>query len=295
MAALFHDPANPAASDKDGRIPWPLAEKSTPLPRFYGDGAAVPDAGRLITAVACAEVYPILDCLDNFFSPAGLKPISQQHGGEPVGRMVVNFMNNSPEDIGARSGLTEMVLKRAQGCLRDPPALASRDRVRQFGLFSWMMRFGLSHNYRIGKVLSPAERILDENGKPTDYIRPIPTTRFFVDDLNHGLCICLGLGELFGFDLERDMPDTLAVVRKLQGWMGKEYVLPKGATSKVGLVGGARDLTETSSPQAFGVTNVRELRSFLSLSPIGEDPRQLAEERARRSPLGKQQLLRAKL
>jgi hypothetical protein len=294
MASLFHDPANPAASDKDGRILWPLKEKSTPFPRFYSDGAAVPEAGRLITAIACAEVYPVLDCLDAFFSPSGMKTISQQHGGEPVGRMFVNFFGNSPQDVGFRSGLTEMVLKRSQGCYREPPTLISNEKVRQFGLFSWLMGFQLSHNYRLGKVLSPAERINNENGQPTDYIRPIPTSRFFVDDLNHGLCICLGLGELFGFDLERDMPDTLAVVRKLQNWMGKEFVLPKGTTSPKGLVGSARDLVETSSPQAFGVTNTREFRSFLSLSPIGEDVRILAEERARNSPLGKQQL-RAKL
>ena len=294
MAALFHDPANPNASDQDGRIPWPLAEKKTPLPRFYGDGAAVPEAGRLITAIACAEVYPILDCIDSFFSPSGMKTISQQHGGEQVGRTILNFIGNSPQDVGQRSGLTEMVLKRAQGCYRDPPSLPSRDRVRQFGLSAWMMGFGLSHNYRIGQVLSPAERILDVNGKPTDYIRPIPTTRFFVDDVNHGLCICLGLGELFGFDLERDMPDTLATVRRLQHWMGKEFVLPKGKTSPLGLVGGARDLAETASPQAFGVTNVRQFKAFLALSPIGEDVRWMAEERAKNSPLGRLNL-RSKL
>lgn len=286
LAALFGD-------SSDGRISWPLKEKKTALPRFYSDGASKPEAGRLITAIACAEVYPLLDCLDAFFSPSGMRTISSLHGGEPVGRMIVNTFGNSPRNIGERSGLTELVLQRAQGRKDVPiPSISSRDRVRMFQFFSFSMGFGLSHNHRIGHVLSPAERIKDAQGNPTDYIRPIPTTRFFVDDLNHGLCICLGLGELFGFDLERDMPDTLAVVRKLQGWMGKEFVLPKGKFGKK-LVAEARDLHETSSPQAFGVTTVQELRSFLSLSPIGEDTRILAEARAAESPIGQQ--LRSKL
>jgi hypothetical protein len=238
--------------------------------------------------------------LDAFFSPSGMRTISSLHGGEPVGRMMVNAFGNSPQDIAERSGLTELVLKRAQGCTDvEIPKLSSRERVRMFEFFSLSMGFGLSHNHRIGHVLSPAERIKDSEGKPTDYIRPIPTTRFFLDDLNHGLCISVGLGELFGFDLERDMPDTLAVLRKLQAWMGKEFVLPHSVSGKK-LVADARDLHETSSPQAFGVTTVQELRSFLSLSPTGEDTRVLAEERARTSPIGQQhqqqqQQLRAKL
>ena len=59
------------------------------------------------------------------------------------------------------------------------------------------------------------------------------TSRFFVDDVPHGLCVALGLGEMLGFDLEKDTMMTLKVVRRLQSWMGKEYVLP----AKVLLIG----------------------------------------------------------
>ncbi|CAJ1939101.1 unnamed protein product [Cylindrotheca closterium] len=298
MAAMFKDPNNPEASDKDGRIPWPLKEKKTPLPRFYSDGAAHPEAGQLITSIACAEVYPLLDSLDAFLSPSGMRTISSMHGGEPVGRMVVNTLGNSPAEIGERSGLTELVLKRAQGIPNSEdelPQMPSKDRLRFYNFFAFSMGFGLSHSHRIGHVLSPAERIKDENGNPTDYIRPIPTSRFFVDDLNHGLCVQLGLGEMFGFDLERDMPATLYVVRRLQKWMGKEFVLPSKQPGKK-LVADARDLAETSTPQGFGVNSIQELRSFLQLSPIGEDGRILAEQRVLQSPLvGNQPQIRSKL
>lgn len=297
IAAMFKDPNNPEASDKDGRIPWPLKEKKTPLPRFYSDGASFPEAGQLITSIACAEVYPLMDCLDAFLSPSGMRTISSMHGGEPVGRMVVNAFGNSPAEIGERSGLTELVLKRAQGIPNteeDLPKMDSKDRVRWYNFFAFSMGFGLSHSHRIGYVLSPAERIKDEHGNETDYIRPIPTSRFFVDDLNHGLCFQLGLGEMFGFDLERDMPSTLYVVRRLQKWMGKEFVLPEKQPGKR-LVADARDLAETSTPQAFGVTNVQELRSFLQLSPTGEDTRILAEQKVLQSPLGIHNHLRSKL
>ena len=228
------------------------------------------------------------------------------------------MLGNSPQEVGSRSGLTEGLLKRAQeaasigsNALTDEntaPAtttatatttasVSNKERVNYFSSLRWMMKFGLSHNYRIGSVLSPAERILDKDGNPTKFIRPIPTTRFFLDDLNHGMCIILGLGELFGFDLERDMPDTLLVVRKMQRWMGKEFVLTKEGAQKRNtkkLVSLARDLGETSAPQAFGVRTVQELRDFLSLSPVGEDVRTMAEERVRNSPL-RQFELRSKL
>eukprot|EP00980_Cylindrotheca_fusiformis_P011045 scaffold2535_cov126-Cylindrotheca_fusiformis.AAC.7 len=298
MAALFD------GNDGSGTISWPLKEKKTPLPRFYTDGASQPEAGRLITAIACAEVYPLLDCLDAILSPHGQFTISALHGGEPVGRKIINLFGNSPQEVAERSGLTKRVIDRIistgnhhvnedhEEKKKDKTPLSSRERVRLFEFFAFSMGMGLSHNHRIGHVLSPAERIVDkETGQPTDYIRPIPTTRFFVDDLNHGLCICLGLGELLGYDLELDMPDTLAVVRKLQGWMGKEFV-----AFKKPIVAGARDLHETSSPQAFGVTTIEELKSFLSLSPIGEDPKPLAEMRAMESAIGRHHLvMRSKL
>ena len=47
-------------------------------------------------------------------------------------------------------------------------------------------------------------------------IRPNPATRFFTDDVQHGLRIYLGLAELLEFGLECDMKTTLHMVWRLQ-------------------------------------------------------------------------------
>ena len=122
-------------------------------------------------------------------------------------------------------------------------------------------------------------------------IRPNPATRFFTDDVQHGLCIYLGLAELLEFGLERDMKTTLHVVRRLQRWMKKEFVLPHGGNDNDGnnllrsIVGSARDLAETSAPQAFRVCSVRELKQFLRLDVFGERPQATAKDQLRGSEL----------
>jgi len=155
-----------------------------------------------------------------------------------------------------------------------------------------LMSYGLSHNSRLGAVLSPC--IIDESSTNSEdgtiRIRPNTATRFFTDDVQHGLCIYLGLAELLGFDLERDMKTTLHVVRRLQRWMKKEFVLPHGGNGSDGdirrsIVGSARDLAETSAPQAFGVRSVRELKQFLRLDVFGERHQATAEDRLRGSGL----------
>jgi hypothetical protein len=84
-----------------------------------------------------------------------------------------------------------------------------------------LMSYGLSYNSRLGAVLSPC--ITDEsseNGKDSMIrIRPNPATRFFTDNVQHRLCIYLGLAKLLGFDMECDMKTNLYVVRRLQCWM----------------------------------------------------------------------------
>ncbi len=98
------------------------------------------------------------------------------------------------------------------------------------------MSYGLSHNSRLGAILSLS--IIDESSRNskdgTIRIRPNTATRFFTDDVQHGLCIYLGLVELLGFDLERDMKTTLHVVRRLQRWMKKKFVLPHEGNSSDG-------------------------------------------------------------
>eukprot|EP00985_Skeletonema_marinoi_P035111 scaffold45662_cov226-Skeletonema_marinoi.AAC.2 len=124
------------------------------------------------------------------------------------------------------------------------------------------MSTGLSRNSRLNAVLSPC--IVDESSRQEDgtiQIKPNTQTRFFTDDTQHGLCIVLGLAELLGFDLERDMPQALYVVRRLQKWMKKEFVLPQEkVTAGSKIVSDAKDVSETSAPQAFGVKSVQELK-----------------------------------
>mmetsp|Transcript_2874 Transcript_2874/g.6274 ORF Transcript_2874/g.6274 Transcript_2874/m.6274 type:complete len:449 (+) Transcript_2874:1-1347(+) len=344
LVALFRNPTHPHLSDADGTISWNPNRELTPLPRFYADGAAKPEAGRLITAIAGGEMYFVIDALERLMCPRGYDPITALHGGEPVGRRVMNFLGNSPHDLGERSGLTDFVLRREWrrmfGGVEDEEndyptssnatnnSNASNDRqqaygakpnlIRREGLLSKLMSYGLSHNARLNAVLSPCivvqpsqqykfessfntasatnandnDNNNNNNNKTleegTILIKPDTSTRFFSDDLQHGLCIYLGLAELLGFDLERDMKVTLYVVRRLQRWMGKEFVLPdsrddhhanangKGA-GKVKLVAHAKDVAETSAPQAFGVETIGDLKRFLELDVFGERRTERAE------------------
>ena len=297
-----------AEDNDDGTISWNPKKELTPLPRFYADGAARPLAGELITAIAGGEMYFVIDALERLLSPRGYDPITALHGGEPIGRKVMNWLGNSPHELGERSGLTGAAMRREWrgtfgGDDDDVPGRGDSEGdggsgnaeglINREGMLARLMSYGLSHNSRLGAVLSPC--IIDESSVNSEdgtiRIRPNPATRFFTDDVQHGLCIYLGLAELLGFDLERDMKTTLHVVRRLQRWMKKEFVLPHGGNDNDGnnlrrsIVGSARDLAETSAPQAFGVHSVRELKQFLRLDVFGERHQATAEDRLRGSEL----------
>lgn len=329
LAALFHDPRDPGASDADGTIPWDPSAEGTPLPRFYADGAAKPEAGRMLVAMAAEEFYPVIDALEALLVPPGrtgtanLGPISRLHGGEPVGRIMLNSVGNDPRSLGSRSGLTELAirtqLRGEAGAGGDDDSDdggdgdggaggdgSSSDRggddgkksghsgrsIRLRRLFEWSMSYGLSRNSRLSYVLSPALPV--PNADPADTavrrVRPNTDTRFFQDDVPHGLCLVLGLALLLGFDLERDMPQTLACVRRLQRWMGKEYVLTaedggRKVRRRRDVLEAARDVGETSAPQAFGVRSVPDLRRFLGMSLFGEEPQRSMEDRVQGSAM----------
>jgi hypothetical protein len=296
LVALFRDANNESRSDADGTIPWNPV--NTPFPRFYPDGAAKPEAGELITKIAGAEMYFVIDAVERLLCPRGYEPISSLHGGEPLGRKVMNYLGNSPRELGERSGITmeclrkewETTFKSNDGNhtierkentsdgkdVSDAETVGNRQGlIHREQLLSKLMSYGLSHNGRLNAVLSPCI-IVDE--KPSDdgtiLIKPDTRTRFFTDDTQHGLCIYLGLAELLGMDLERDMKWTLYVVRRLQRWMGKEFVLPMsvddGGNTRRRIVSDARDMMETSAPQAFGVQSMGELRQFLKLDVFGD-------------------------
>ena len=301
LVSLFRDEANPEKSEEDGTISWNPTKEVTPLPRFYADGAAKAEAGELITAIAGGEMCYILDALERLLSPRGYEPIASLHGGEPVGQRMMKFLGNKASDLGSRSGLTNYILKKefiksygsesvgkantVDGS--DGKDISNSGLINQEGLLSWMMSFGLSHNSRLNAVLSPC--IVDESSRQEDgtvQIKPNTQTRFFTDDTQHGLCITLGLAELLGLDLERDMPKTLYVVRRLQKWMKKEFVLPKEKVTAVSkIVSDARDVAETSAPQAFGVNSVQDLKRFLQLDVFSETHQLNAERVVKKSGL----------
>lgn len=301
LVALFRDHNNEARSDVDGTIPWNPV--NTAFPRFYADGAAKPEAGVLITKIAGAEMYFVIDALERLLSPRGYEPISALHGGEPMGRMVMNYLGNSPSELGARSGLTMDSLKKewestfvnsasekadnvgdetVEEEVGNRPGLINKEKI-----LAKLMSYGLSHNGRLNAVLSPCIVVDDKPSEDgTILIKPNPNTRFFTDDTQHGLCIYLGLAELLGFDLERDMKWTLYVVRRLQRWMGKEFVLPESSeNSTKQIVSDAKDMMETSAPQAFGVRSIGELRQFLKLDMFGDLKYERAKDRLLQSGL----------
>ena len=200
--------------------------------------------------------------------------------------------------MGLQSGLTEVALKNEWHSLfgkgnedanhQDENVGNTEGLINREAMLAKFMSYGLSHNSRLNAVLSPC--IIDEssnNSKDgTIRIKPNTSTRFFTNDTQHGLCIYLGLAELLGFDLERDMKQTLYVVRRLQTWMGKEFVLPEGKGNNGGkIVGSAKDVAETSAPQAFGVKSIQELRQFLKLDLFGELQQEISEGRLRNSGL----------
>jgi len=262
---------------KEGFASWPNDGSRPPLPRFYADGAT-PAVGRLITEIGAIECYPILYTLDALLSPDGTQPISCCHGGEPVGRFLLTVAGNSPKKLAQRSRMTDCIAFKEHRQSADIEICRPKFNFRP--LFEFMLYFGLSRNARLGSVLSPAYRDPNDPAK----ILPNTKTRFFIDDVPHGLCIFLGIAELLGLDLEKHTPETLRLVRKLQSWMGKQYVLPE-KNPYLRVVADAKDLKETSSPQAFGVYSIDDLKTFLSMSPFGVNKKSVMEDRVRSSPM----------
>ena len=277
---------------KEGSIPWPTDSKTT-LPRFYADGAT-PEVGKLITDIGAVEYYPILHTLDTLLAPHGMNPISYSHGGEPVGRFFLNQMGNSPQDLAQRSGITDYVTYHEHPTSKSLPS-TQRPNFNMRPLFEFMLYFGLSRNARLGSVLSPAYR----DPHDPNCIKPNVKTRFFIDDIPHGLCIILGIAELLGLSLTKHTPVTLKLVRKLQSWMGKQYVLPHDNIN-LRIVADARDLKESSAPQAFGIYTISQFRDFLNMDPFGVDQQLIMENTVRCSPmfganLTEHQFIRSKL
>jgi len=258
--------------------------------------------------------------------------------------MLEQLTKNHPRDLGVRSGVTEAIVQREHALLfsgggggggansnddgtfhtfLDEKKKGGDDMLEQqqprtrFHYPNILQRFlchALRHDARLAHTLAPAEPVVvvvvdddnkNEKKKKIRYIQPKTNSSIFSDAIPNGLCIYLGLGEMLGMTLERDMPQTLAIVRKIQRWMGKEYVLPSfhhdnlkpnqstGGKKKEGkriwmikqVVKGARDIKETTAPQAFDIYTLNELKDFLDMNPFAENKQTCVERNLRQCQL----------
>eukprot|EP00730_Choanoeca_flexa_P007610 TRINITY_DN12358_c1_g3_i10.p1 TRINITY_DN12358_c1_g3~~TRINITY_DN12358_c1_g3_i10.p1 ORF type:complete len:462 (+),score=79.28 TRINITY_DN12358_c1_g3_i10:1852-3237(+) len=110
--------------------------------------------------------------------------------------------------------------------------------------------WGLKYNVRLTKVKAP---MISKDGGFVPNIE----SRFFTDDIAHGLCVMQGLAEI----LEVEMPQVLYLIRRMQEFMGKDYVSQLPDIRGRYLNG--KDVAETSSPQAYGVHDVAGLLDLL--------------------------------
>jgi hypothetical protein len=189
LVALFRDHNNEARSDVDGSIPWNPV--NTAFLRFYADGAAKPEAGQLITKIAGAEMYFVIDALERLLSPRGYEPNYSLHG------IIWEIVR---ENWGEMSGISMICLRKecektymSTGAKRKSDKLNNEDEIPEVGnrpnliywerLLSKLMRYGLSHNGRLNAVLSPCIVVDDKPAKDGSIlIRPNTSTRFFTDD-----------------------------------------------------------------------------------------------------------------
>jgi hypothetical protein len=113
------------------------------------------------------------------------------------------------------------------------------------------MARGFRSNQRLAPAKLPLVPAPDGNGMVVDF-----TSRFWRDDIPHGLCVVQGLAEIVGVEL----PRVREMITVHQGFMGKSY-LQAGST-----LGGAH-LAETNAPQAHGVWDLSGLRALLNDRP----------------------------
>jgi hypothetical protein len=79
---------------------------------------------------------------------------------------------------------------------------------------------------------------------------PDLSSRFWWDDIPHGLCVLYGLGQVIGLE----MPQIGELIRRHQAWMDKEYLRGDALGA---------DFHETNAPQRYGVTDTADLDRLL--------------------------------
>ncbi len=81
---------------------------------------------------------------------------------------------------------------------------------------------------------------------------PVFDSRFFTDDVPHGLCVLLGLAELVGVET----PQIVQLIRMCQRFMGKSYVTDVPDASVRGIYAcrtGSGGINSVTLPNSLGL------------------------------------------
>eukprot|EP00049_Salpingoeca_infusionum_P000869 m.43006 g.43006 ORF g.43006 m.43006 type:complete len:466 (-) comp10754_c0_seq2:1326-2723(-) len=121
-------------------------------------------------------------------------------------------------------------------------------------LFSAAIGWAFRSNQRLTQVKAPMLPVTTTGGKQG--FVPAVNSRFFQDDIAHGLCVLLGIAEI----LEIDLPRVRYLIRTCQFMMSKDFVSDLPDAQGHFLCG--TDICETSAPQAYGITTKEQLVEF---------------------------------
>jgi hypothetical protein len=114
-----------------------------------------------------------------------------------------------------------------------------------------------SHEWQSATSLSPFHQ--EQSPEPKE-----ASMRFIKDSVDWGLLLLLGLGQLMGMEVQKDLVTTFNVVQLLQPMLGKSYVqLFNG-----GVLWNDNQLMDTMCPRSFGFSSLSNLFLTLTRSPL---------------------------
>jgi hypothetical protein len=134
--------------------------------------------------------------------------------------------------------------------------------------FKWIFMQTLKA-WRYHQVLKPAKvPMMPANPKNPKGNELVPNvgSRFWTDDISHGLCVILGLRDLLKSDgIEVHMPTVIKMIQFHQHWLGKDYVGHKPDNPGRRLTGA--DVCETAAPQSYGI---KSWNQFTEIAGFGK-------------------------